>query len=87
MIGTGRAIAIVGTNRHVSKRWIANAILNRHPRCLKVGGSVVSLSFMFPHLTEHEKQIVQSIDLCYLQKCVMAVIIVSCRLNRLLEGP
>ena len=33
--------------------WIAKAIeLNRHTTCMKIRGSVVSLSFVFPHLPE-----------------------------------
>ena len=36
---------------------LANAIeLNRHTTCMKKRGSVVSLSFIFPHPPEHKKQ-------------------------------
>ena len=37
--------------------WIANAIeLIRHTTCTKISGSVMSLSFIFPHLPEDEEK-------------------------------
>ena len=56
-MGTTQTIAIAGSEGHARRRWVANAIeLNRHTTCMKIRGSVVSLSFIFPHPPENEKK-------------------------------
>ena len=52
-MGTAHAIAKVGFEGCASWRWVAKATeLNRHTTRMKIRGSVVSLSFIFPHPPE-----------------------------------